>query len=50
MEQFKLCEKDTKIKISKDGISKDARSDPKEEEREEKRQWLSECLEKIEQV
>jgi CCR4-NOT transcription complex subunit 3 len=49
MEQFKICEKDTKTKsFSKDG--KDSRFDPKEVEREEKRVWLNECVERLENV
>jgi CCR4-NOT transcription complex subunit 3 len=48
MEQFKICEKDTKTKAySKEGLAREARLDPKELLREEKRNWLNDCLEKI---
>jgi len=48
MEQFKVCEKDTKTKAySKEGLAREARMDPKEAEKEEKRVWLNECLEKL---
>ena len=51
MEQFKVCEKDTKTKVfPKDGISRESRADPKEAEREDKRVWLSECVEKLENI
>ena len=48
MEQFKICEKDTKTKAySKEGLAREARTDPKEIDREEKRIWLNECLESL---
>ena len=48
MEQFKICEKDTKTKAySKEGLAREARTDPKEMEREEKRCWLNDCLERL---
>jgi hypothetical protein len=48
MEQFKICEKDTKTKAySKEGLAREARQDPKEALKEEKRGWLNECLEKL---
>lgn len=48
MEQFKICEKDTKTKAySKEGLAREARTDPKEIEREEKRCWLNDCLERL---
>jgi CCR4-NOT transcription complex subunit 3 len=48
MEQFKICERDTKTKAySKEGLARDSRVDPKEAIREEKRQWLNDCLEKL---
>lgn len=48
MEQFKVCERDTKTKAySKEGLARDAKLDPKEALREEKRNWLNECLDNI---
>ena len=48
MEQFKICERDTKTKAySKAGLARDAALDPKEAMREEKRNWLNECLERL---
>jgi CCR4-NOT transcription complex subunit 3 len=48
MEQFKICEKDTKTKAySKEGLAREARTDPKEIDREEKRCWLNDCLERL---
>lgn len=48
MEQFKICEKDTKTKAySKEGLAREVRTDPKEIEREEKRCWLNDCLERL---
>eukprot|EP00595_Chromulina_sp_UTEXLB2642_P001925 CAMPEP_0196764318 /NCGR_PEP_ID=MMETSP1095-20130614/5879_1 /TAXON_ID=96789 ORGANISM="Chromulina nebulosa, Strain UTEXLB2642" /NCGR_SAMPLE_ID=MMETSP1095 /ASSEMBLY_ACC=CAM_ASM_000446 /LENGTH=570 /DNA_ID=CAMNT_0042119595 /DNA_START=41 /DNA_END=1750 /DNA_ORIENTATION=- len=51
MEQFKICEKDTKTKAySKEGLARDSRNDPKDIEREEKRNWANECLEKLNDI
>ena len=48
MEQFKVCEKDTKTKAySKEGLAREARLDPKEAEREEKRAWANDCLDRL---
>jgi CCR4-NOT transcription complex subunit 3 len=48
MESFKVCEKDTKTKAySKEGLAREAKLDPKEAAREEKRQWLNDCLEQL---
>eukprot|EP01033_Poteriospumella_lacustris_P007186 gene7186-5174_t len=48
MEQFKICERDTKTKAySKEGLARDARLDPKEALREEKRNWLNDCLDRL---
>eukprot|EP01038_Epipyxis_sp_PR26KG_P004631 gene4631-6510_t len=48
MEQFKICEKDTKTKAySKEGLAREARLDPKEAIKEEKRNWLNDCLERL---
>jgi CCR4-NOT transcription complex subunit 3 len=47
MELFKICEKETKTKAySKEGLARDA-NDPKEIEREEKRNWINECLQRL---
>ena len=51
MELFKICEKDTKTKAySKEGLAREARLDPKEAERDEKRSWLNDCLERLNDV
>ena len=48
MEQFKVCEKDTKTKAySKEGLARDIRSDPREMEKEEKRNWLNDCMDRL---
>lgn len=48
MEQFKICEKDTKTKAySKEGLARETRTDPKEIERDEKRCWLNDWLERL---
>eukprot|EP01039_Chlorochromonas_danica_P010757 gene10757-11956_t len=51
MEQFKICEKDTKTKAySKEGLAREARLDPKEAAREEKRVWINECIEQLQDL
>jgi CCR4-NOT transcription complex subunit 3 len=51
MEQFKVCERDTKTKAySKEGLARDARMDPKEALREEKRNWLNDCLDRLQDL
>jgi CCR4-NOT transcription complex subunit 3 len=51
MENFKICEKDTKTKAySKEGLAREARLDPKEAEKEDKRIWLNESIEKLEEL
>ena len=51
MEQFKICEKDTKTKAySKEGLARADKMDPKEAEKEERRLWLNEALDKVGQV
>jgi CCR4-NOT transcription complex subunit 3 len=48
MEQFKVCEKDTKTKaFSKEGLARETKLDPKEAMREEKREWINVCLERL---
>ena len=49
MEQFKVCEKDTKAKMPKDSL-REYREDPKEAERDEKRSWLQESIERLENI
>ena len=48
MEQFKVCEKDTKTKAySKEGLARADKLDPREAEKEERRVWINEALEKL---
>jgi CCR4-NOT transcription complex subunit 3 len=48
MEQFKICEKDTKTKaFSKEGLAAANKLDPRELEKEEKREWLNTCIETL---
>ena len=48
MEQFKVCEKDTKTKAySKEGLARDVKQDPKDILRGEKRGWVNECIDKL---
>lgn len=48
MEQFKICEKDTKTKAySKEGLAREAKVDPKDALKEEKRSWLNDCIDKL---
>lgn len=48
MEQFKVCEKDTKIKAySKEGLAREAKIDPKDALKEEKRSWVNDCIDKL---
>jgi CCR4-NOT transcription complex subunit 3 len=51
MEQFKVCEKDTKTKaFSKEGLARQAILDPLEVAKEEKRSWINECLDQLNDV
>lgn len=51
MEQFKVCEKDTKTKAySKEGLAREAKMDPRELAREEKRAWINECIEQLQDL
>lgn len=51
MEQFKVCERDTKTKAySREGLARDSRLDPREAEREEKRAWTNECLDRLNDI
>jgi CCR4-NOT transcription complex subunit 3 len=48
MEQFKVCEKDTKTKAySKEGLAREAKLGPREAMKDEKRAWLNDCLERL---
>ena len=48
MEQFKVCEKETKTKAySKEGLAKQERLDPEEEKREATISWISEIIDQI---
>lgn len=51
MEQFKVCEKDTKTKaFSKEGLARQAILDPMDAMKEEKRNWINECLDELNDV
>jgi CCR4-NOT transcriptional regulation complex NOT5 subunit len=51
MEQFKVCEKDTKTKAySNEGIMRASRNDPKEAEKQDKIDWINSCLEKLQDL
>lgn len=48
MEQFKVCEKETKTKAySKEGLARSDILDPHEQEKQVKREWLQECIDKL---
>ncbi|CAM9140655.1 unnamed protein product [Scytosiphon promiscuus] len=48
MEQFKVCEKETKTKkFSKEGLAREAEMDPEEKEKMEKRDWLAEKIQML---
>ncbi|CAM9093749.1 unnamed protein product [Ectocarpus sp. 4 AP-2014] len=48
MEQFKVCEKETKTKkFSKEGLAREAEMDPEEKEKMEKRDWLTEKIQML---
>lgn len=48
MEQFKICEKDTKIKAySKEGLARPEKLDPREVLKEEKKTWINDCLDEL---
>ena len=51
MEQFKVCEKETKTKAySKEGLARSDILDPHEQEKQDKRDWLQECIEKLNEL
>jgi CCR4-NOT transcription complex subunit 3 len=48
MEQFKVCEKETKTKAySKEGLAKQERLDPEEQKRENTISWISDIIDQI---
>lgn len=51
MEEFKICEKETKTKaFSKEGLAREEKLNPREVEKEEKRVWIQTVVEQIEGV
>jgi CCR4-NOT transcription complex subunit 3 len=50
MEQFKICEKETKTKTySKEGLARQEKLDPQEKAKKETTNWISEVIEKLTQ-
>ena len=48
MEAFRDCEKDTKTKAySKEGLAREAKLDPKEREKQERKDWANEQIDKL---
>ncbi len=48
MEQFKVCEKDTKTKAySKEGLAREDRLDPREAERENRISWAQGLVDRL---
>jgi CCR4-NOT transcription complex subunit 3 len=48
MEQFKICEKETKTKAySKEGLAREEKLDPREIEKEKSRAWVQAIIERI---
>jgi CCR4-NOT transcription complex subunit 3 len=51
MEEFKICEKETKTKaFSKEGLAREEKLNPREVEKEEKRAWIQGIVERVEGV
>lgn len=51
MEQFKICEKETKTKAySKEGLAREEKLDPREAEKEEKRVWVNSIVEQLNEL
>lgn len=49
MEQFKVCEKETKTKAySKEGLAREEKLDPRDIEKEKSRSWVQSIIERIE--
>ena len=49
MEQFKICEKETKTKAySKEGLAREEKLDPHEIEKQESQAWVQAVIERIE--
>lgn len=48
MERFKICEKEAKTKaFSKEGLGAASRVDPKERQKQEMRDWLSQVVDTL---
>jgi CCR4-NOT transcription complex subunit 3 len=51
MEQFKICEKETKTKAySKEGLAREEKPDPQEAERQEKLTWLNNVVDRLREI
>lgn len=51
MEQFKICEKETKTKAySREGLAREDKLDPREQDRENKLNWLQSCVDKLNEL
>eukprot|EP01041_Mallomonas_annulata_P001655 gene1655-3203_t len=51
MEQFKICEKEMKTKAySREGLARETKLDPREAEKEDKREWIGSCLDRLGEV
>ena len=51
MEQFKICEKETKTKTySKEGLARQEKLDPQEQAKQDTNAWISEIIEKLTQL
>mmetsp|Transcript_22256 Transcript_22256/g.32374 ORF Transcript_22256/g.32374 Transcript_22256/m.32374 type:complete len:678 (-) Transcript_22256:163-2196(-) len=49
MEEFKVCERETKTKAySREGLAREEKLDPREIEKEEKRSWVQSIIDRIE--
>ena len=51
MEQFKICEKETKTKTySKEGLAREEKLDPAEQAKEDTVKWIGETIEKLQEL
>jgi CCR4-NOT transcription complex subunit 3 len=51
MEQFKVCEKETKTKTySKEGLARAERLDPAEEAKRNATRWMGDCIERLQEL
>ena len=51
MEQFKICEKETKTKTySKEGLARTERLDPAEQAKKDTTDWIAEIIEKLQEM